>query len=76
MGGWLEKAEIKPTQPSWSLSLAELGNYSVFPGTNLKEFNNVYEYLNSLIKVSIKEITCVYNLVWNFSSDKTEEDWS
>ena len=24
--GWLEKAEIKPTQPSWSLSWAELGN--------------------------------------------------
>ena len=23
--GWLEKAEIKPTQPSWSWSLAELG---------------------------------------------------
>ena len=26
VGGWLEKAEIKPTQPSWSWSLAELGN--------------------------------------------------
>ena len=24
--GWLEKAEIKPTQPSWILILAELGN--------------------------------------------------
>ena len=27
MVGWLEKAEIKPTQPSWSWSLAELGNF-------------------------------------------------
>ena len=27
--GWLEKAEIKPTQPSWSWSLAELGNKTV-----------------------------------------------
>ena len=26
VAGWLEKAKIKPTQPSWSLSLAELGN--------------------------------------------------
>ena len=24
--GWLEKAEIKPTQPSWSWSWAELVN--------------------------------------------------
>ena len=26
--GWLEKAEIKPTQPSWSWSWAELVNIS------------------------------------------------
>ena len=25
--GWLEKAEIMPTQPSWSWSWAELVNY-------------------------------------------------
>ena len=31
MGGWLEKAEIKPTQPGWSWSLAELGKRKVSP---------------------------------------------
>ena len=32
VAGWLEKAKIKPTQPSWSLSLAELGKNELTNG--------------------------------------------
>ena len=40
MVGWLEKAEIKPTQPSWSLSWAELGNVII----GILKISFSYEY--------------------------------
>ena len=36
--GWLENIELKPTQPSWSWSWAELGNVRIMLNSNISDF--------------------------------------
>ena len=65
LDGWLEKAEIKPTQPSWSWSWAELVNFkfeSYGPMPNFvlvisKNLRRLGPYYHSLAIIRIKVIS-------------------
>ena len=55
--GWLEKAEIKPTQPSWSLSWAELGNKDYFqPHSSTNAVSLTMRQLHRVVMLNTKEL--------------------